>query len=78
MRRNTPAFTGLTWASFVLSVGFLYVGLWHLEEPLMVKGYYAIAGGWIIHSAFTLAKVIRDNGEDGVKLNLPPKDRSED
>jgi uncharacterized membrane protein YiaA len=41
-----------------------YVGLWYLEEPLSVKGYYAVTAAFLVMSAFVLQKVIRDNAED--------------
>jgi hypothetical protein len=36
-RRNTNAFTFLAWVSFVAAVLAMYVGIYYLKEPLMVK-----------------------------------------
>jgi len=63
-KRNTAAFTFLAWASFVLSSGFVIVGLWNANWALVEKGFYAASMLWCITSAFVLAKVIRDNEED--------------
>lgn len=52
----------------MLGVLFEYVGLWNLEEPLYVKGYYAIGGMFLIVTCLVLQKTIRDNEED--KLNI--------
>jgi hypothetical protein len=41
-----------------------YIGLWYLEEPLSVKGYYAVTAAFLVMSSFVLQKVIRDNAED--------------
>jgi uncharacterized membrane protein YiaA len=63
-RRNTPAFTMLAWIGFVMFVALFLVGLYTLNEPLMVKGYYLMGMVGIIVSSFTVAKVVRDNQED--------------
>lgn len=68
-RRNTSAFTFLAWAGFVLSVLFEYIGLYTLEEPMYVKGYYAIAAAFLIVSCFVLQKTIRDNEEDKLYID---------
>lgn len=62
--RNTPAFTMMAWASFLLFVALMLIGLYTLKEPLMVKGYYLMAAVGLISSSFTVAKVVRDNQED--------------
>jgi uncharacterized membrane protein YiaA len=63
-RRNTGAFTLLAWLSLVIFTGLVLIGLYNLDEPLMVKGYYLMGTVGIITSSFTVAKVIRDNQED--------------
>lgn len=62
--RNTSAFTFLAWGGFIFSVGFEYIGLYHLQEPLYVKGYYAIGAAFLIVSCLVLQKTLRDNEED--------------
>lgn len=63
-KKNTLAFTGLAWASFVLALGFIVVGIWNAPWELVEKGYYAAAFLWGVSAAFVLAKVVRDNEED--------------
>jgi len=67
-KRNTSAFTFLAWTGLVVAVLFEYIGLYTLEEPLYVKGYYAIAAAFLIVSCFVLQKTIRDNEEDDYNL----------
>ncbi|WP_227872453.1 YiaA/YiaB family inner membrane protein [Paenibacillus albus] len=69
-RRNTSAFTFLSWAGFVLAILAEYIGVFNLEEPFSVKGYYAIGGAFLIVSCLVLQKTIRDNEED--KLHSGP------
>nr|WP_239614722.1 YiaA/YiaB family inner membrane protein [Cohnella mopanensis] len=69
-RRNTSAFTFLSWVGFVLAVGFEFIGLTTLEEPFYVIGYYAIGAAFLIVTSLVLQKTIRDNEED--KLNNAP------
>lgn len=68
-KRNTSAFTFLTWASFILSVAFFVVAIWNTEWMLVEKGYYAGCFMWAIFSAFVLSKVVRDNEEDSQNGN---------
>jgi hypothetical protein len=63
-RRNTGAFILLAWLSLVIFTGLILIGLYNLDEPLMVKGYYLMGTVGIITSSFTVAKVVRDNQED--------------
>lgn len=62
--RNTPAFSFLAWAGFIIAILAQYIGIFNLEEPLYVRGYYAIAGAFLIVSCLVLQKTIRDNEED--------------
>ncbi|RAV20136.1 hypothetical protein DQG23_16840 [Paenibacillus contaminans] len=63
-KRNTAAFTFLSWASFGLAFIAMYIGIYTLEEPLPVKGYYAVCAMFLTMSSFVLQKTIRDNQED--------------
>lgn len=67
--RNTSAFTFLAWAGFLIAILAQYIGIYTLEEPLYVKGYYAIAGAFLIVSCLVLQKTIRDNEEDQAHQN---------
>lgn len=63
-KRNTNAFTFLSWVSFALALIFVLVGVWNADWELVEKGYYAGSMLWAITSAFVLAKTVRDNEED--------------
>ncbi|MEC2077437.1 YiaA/YiaB family inner membrane protein [Metabacillus fastidiosus] len=63
-RRNTPAFTMLAWSGLILFTALILIGLYTLDQPLMVKGYYLMGTVGVIISSFTVAKVVRDNQED--------------
>ncbi|WP_088810052.1 MULTISPECIES: YiaA/YiaB family inner membrane protein [Listeria] len=67
--RNSPAFVLLAWGSFVTFLALMVIGLITLKEPLMVKGYYLMGAVGLISSAFTVAKVVRDNQEDEERYN---------
>ncbi|MOA56127.1 yiaA/B two helix domain protein [compost metagenome] len=59
----------MAWAGFVVAILAQYIGIYTLEEPLYVKGYYSIAAAFLIVSCLVLQKTIRDNEEDRVHLN---------
>lgn len=63
-KRNTSAFTFMAWVSFVLAIAAMFIGIYTLDEPLSVKGYYAVTAAFLTMSAFVLQKTIRDNQED--------------
>jgi hypothetical protein len=68
-KRNTSAFTFMAWAGFILAIVAEYVGVYTLEEPFSVKGYYAIAGAFLIVTCLVLQKTIRDNEEDQAHMS---------
>ncbi|WP_051999317.1 YiaA/YiaB family inner membrane protein [Listeria cornellensis] len=59
----------LAWRSFLAFLALTIIGLATLKEPLMVKGYYLMGSIGLISSAFTVAKVVRDNQEDEERYN---------
>lgn len=63
-RRNTPTYTFMAWGAFILAFGFEFGGIYSLEQPLSVRGFYAAVAILIIITSFVLQKVIRDNDED--------------
>jgi uncharacterized membrane protein YiaA len=65
-KRNTSAFTFLSWIGFVLAILFEFIGLSTLQEPFYVVGYYAIAAAFLIVTSLVLQKTIRDNEEDKI------------
>jgi hypothetical protein len=67
-RRNTPAFTMLAWLGLIIFTSLILIGLYTLDEPFMVKGYYLMGTVGLIISSFTVAKVARDNQEDDEEI----------
>ncbi|MFD3448758.1 YiaA/YiaB family inner membrane protein [Microbacteriaceae bacterium 4G12] len=63
-KRNTQAFTFLAWTSFVCALSGMLIGIYTLDEPLSVKGYYLLGTLFLTMSCFVLQKTIRDNEED--------------
>lgn len=53
--------------SFGIALGMMLIGIYTLNEPLMVKGHYTMGTFYLMSSSFVLQKVIRDNTEDQIK-----------
>jgi hypothetical protein len=60
-RVDTGAWTFQVWASFLASAILTGTGIWNLKVEFWVQGYAAIALLFVVTTAFTLAKTIRDN-----------------
>ncbi|MGG2093999.1 YiaA/YiaB family inner membrane protein [Bacillus sp. S13(2024)] len=77
-RRNTQAFTFLAWTSFVCALSGMLIGIYTLEEPLSVKGYYLLGTLFLTMSCFVLQKTIRDNEEDNANnIHAEPVSKKE-
>lgn len=63
-RRTTVAFTFLSWVAFATSLAAIFIGITNLNQPLSVKGYYAVCTLFLTMSSFVLQKTVRDNKED--------------
>ncbi|MET8582102.1 YiaA/YiaB family inner membrane protein [Streptomyces collinus] len=64
-QQNTAAFYGQAVASFSVAMAATAVGILRLDADAWVRGFLAIAVLYLVTSAFTLAKVIRDRQEAG-------------
>ncbi|GAA2624642.1 YiaA/YiaB family inner membrane protein [Streptomyces vastus] len=64
-QQNTAAFYGQAVVSFAVAMAATAVGIFRLEADAWVRGFLAIAVLYLVTSAFTLAKVIRDRQEAG-------------
>ncbi|MEU9333667.1 YiaA/YiaB family inner membrane protein [Streptomyces sp. NPDC048290] len=62
---NTAAFHGQAVVSFALALGATAVGIFQLEADPWVRAFLGIAVLYLVTSAFTLAKVVRDRQEAG-------------
>lgn len=64
-QQNTAAFYGQAVASFGVAMAATAIGIFQLNADAWVRGFLAIAVLYLVTSAFTLAKVIRDRQEAG-------------
>jgi len=64
-QQNTAAFYGQAVLSFGVAVVATTIGIFKLEADTWVRAFLGIAVLYLVTSAFTLAKVIRDRQEAG-------------
>ncbi|MCN9244762.1 hypothetical protein NGF19_28945 [Streptomyces sp. RY43-2] len=64
-QQSTAAFYGQAVASFSVAMAATAIGIVRLDASAWVRGFLAIAVLYLVTSAFTLAKVIRDRQEAG-------------
>ncbi|MEU1804149.1 MULTISPECIES: YiaA/YiaB family inner membrane protein [unclassified Streptomyces] len=64
-QQSTAAFHGQAIASFAVAMAATAIGIFQLNADAWVRGFLAIAVLYLVTSAFTLAKVIRDRQEAG-------------
>jgi uncharacterized membrane protein YiaA len=79
----TPIYFGLSWASVLLTITLLAVGLWNAELALSEKGFYAMAFILALFAAVTVQKNTRDlaagerTGEAAPRLRWPTASSTE-
>ncbi|MDT0611358.1 YiaA/YiaB family inner membrane protein [Streptomyces lancefieldiae] len=64
-QQSTAAFYGQAVASFAVAMVATAIGIYNLEADAWVRAFLAIAVLYLVTSAFTLAKIIRDRQEAG-------------
>ena len=64
-QQNTAAFYGQAVASFAVALVATAAGIFQLHGDAWVRAFLGIAVLYLVTSAFTLAKVIRDRQEAG-------------
>ncbi|MFE9058242.1 YiaA/YiaB family inner membrane protein [Streptomyces mutabilis] len=64
-QQSTAAFYGQAVASFAVAMIATAVGIYNLQADAWVRAFLAIAVLYLVTSAFTLAKIIRDRQEAG-------------
>ncbi|MCX4910001.1 YiaA/YiaB family inner membrane protein [Streptomyces sp. NBC_00878] len=64
-QQNTAAFYGQAVLSFGVAIAATAIGIFNLEADIWVRAFLGIAVLYLVTSAFTLAKVIRDRQEAG-------------
>ena len=62
--RTTTAFFGQATASFTVSLTATIIGIGYLHDSRWVRAFLALGLLYVVTSAFTLAKVIRDRHEE--------------
>ncbi|WP_274381430.1 YiaA/YiaB family inner membrane protein [Paenibacillus mesophilus] len=54
----------MAWAAFATALIAMFIGIYNLNQPLSVQGYYAVTSLFLTMSSFVLQKTVRDNKED--------------
>lgn len=67
--RNTAAFYAQSAISFGLSICALLGAVLYLDVSPWIRAFLAVDALWMVSSAFTLAKCVRDQQEDASVLN---------
>ncbi len=64
-QQSTAAFYGQAVASFAVALGATAIGIFNLQADAWVRAFLGVAVLYLVTSAFTLSKVIRDRQEAG-------------
>lgn len=64
-QQSTAAFYGQAVIAFAIAMAATAIGIFNLQADAWVRGFLGIAVLYLVTSAFTLAKVIRDRQEAG-------------
>ncbi|MGW3955039.1 YiaA/YiaB family inner membrane protein [Streptomyces sp. NPDC004752] len=64
-QQNTTAYYGQAVASFAVALAATALGIYNLHTDAWVRAFLGIAVLYLVTSAFTLSKVIRDRQEAG-------------
>ncbi|MFI9770046.1 YiaA/YiaB family inner membrane protein [Streptomyces sp. NPDC052415] len=72
VKQNTAAFYGQSVASFAVAMAATAIGIYHLEADPWVRAFLGIAVLYLVTSAFTLAKVIRDRQDASTARSYSP------
>ena len=70
-QQNTAAFYGQAVASFAIAMAATAIGIFRLNADAWVRAFLGIAVLYLVTSAFTLAKVIRDRQEAAERAYHP-------
>ncbi len=60
---DTPAWQFFAWISFTLAMTLMVFGIYYTPVDLWVKGYLLMGTFFVVGSAFTLSKMLRDRHE---------------
>jgi hypothetical protein len=76
-QQSTAAFYGQSVVSFAVALAATAIGIVSLRTDAWVRGFLGIAVLYLVTSAFTLAKVIRDRQEAGALVSRVDQARLE-
>ncbi|MBQ0829873.1 YiaA/YiaB family inner membrane protein [Streptomyces tagetis] len=76
-QQSTAAFYGQAVASFAVALTATAVGIARLQADAWVRAFLGIAVLYLVTSAFTLAKIVRDRQEAGQIVNRVDQARLE-
>ncbi|MER5430317.1 YiaA/YiaB family inner membrane protein [Streptomyces sp. NPDC002588] len=71
VKQNTAAFHGQAVASFAVAMAATAIGIFKLDADAWVRAFLGIAVLYLVTSAFTLAKVIRDKQDAAAPVYHP-------
>lgn len=63
-QHNTPMWSVVVWFGFALAVGLTGWGMWQMAIDPCFKAFLMVCWLFLLSSAFTLAKMLRDAHED--------------
>ncbi len=63
LESNSSEWNFFVKVSFVIAIIATAIGVYNLEGPLMVKGYFMISSLFLVYTAITLSKTVRDDHE---------------
>src|SRR3954464_7064923 len=66
---HSPAWITFTYASFIVSVAMVGIGILFSPLDIWVKGYFAMGAALLIQSCITVTKTMRDVHEGGKLVN---------
>ena len=69
VQKDTAAWIFYTWASFFISNGVMFFGIYHAPVDNWIKGFLVMGTLFIVGSSLTLAKTLRDNAETQRLIN---------
>lgn len=70
---DTPMWKWVVWGGFGTAMGLTGWGLWDMEVNPTYKAFLGVSWLYLITSAFTLAKMLRDRHEVEQALSHPPR-----
>lgn len=73
-RSDTPQWGTVVWGGFALAMALTAWGLWRMEVNPTYKAFLGVSWLFMVSSAFTLAKTLRDAHEAGAAPSLPVGD----